>query len=192
MAAGLLINYLLLFGSLNEKQIDLIREKIQSKKLEKGQYFLQAGQLAKEVGFVIEGVFRIFYFDKHGNEITRYFIEENNFIVDMNSYQAGLPGTEYIQAVTDSELVVIRKQALEELSATIIGWDSIVSKITAKALTEKVMKVSLMMPEEARARYELFLDKYPNLVNRIPLQYIASYIGITKSSLSRIRKEISG
>src|SRR5882762_6696214 len=99
MDADLLINYLLLFGSLNEKQIELIKGEIQSKRFEKGDYFLQAGQTAKEVGFVTNGVFRIFYFDKDGNEITRYFIEENNFIVDINSYNVGLPGTEYIQSV---------------------------------------------------------------------------------------------
>ena len=79
---------------------------------------------------------------------------------------------------------------MENLSRTIIIWDNIISKITAKAMADKVKRVSLMMPQDATTRYEFFLDNFPNLANRIPLQYIASYIGVTKSSLSRLRREI--
>ncbi|MEJ7740702.1 MAG: hypothetical protein WKF97_25070 [Chitinophagaceae bacterium] len=79
---------------------------------------------------------------------------------------------------------------MKELSMTIIGWDDIISKITSKALIEKVNKISSMMAEDATERYLSFFEKFPKLANRIPLSYLASYLGITQS-LSRIRKNIS-
>jgi hypothetical protein len=73
---------------------------------------------------------------------------------------------------------------------TIIDWDKIIAKITAKGLSEKVNKISPMMAEDATERYLKFFDNFPTLANRIPLSYLASYLGITQSSLSRIRKNI--
>lgn len=75
---------------------------------------------------------------------------------------------------------------------TIIGWDEIIAKITSKGLAEKVNKISTMMAEDATERYLNFFERFPALANRVPLSYLASYLGITQSSLSRIRKNISG
>ena len=88
-------------------------------------------------------------------------------------------------------MIVFSKEAMQELSMTIIGWDVIISKITAKGFAEKVNKISSMMAEDATERYLNFFTKFPKLANRIPLSYLASYLGITQSSLSRIRKNIS-
>ena len=190
MNSEALINYLLQFETLNKQQIDLINSSISEKTYHTGDYFLKAGQTSKEIGFITNGIFRVCYYDNGGNEITRYFVDELNFIADLNGYHTGLQTTEYIQAVTDCQVLILTKQAMENLSRTIIVWDSITSKITVKALAEKVSRVSLMMPQDAGTRYAYFLEKFPNLANRIPLQYIASYIGVTKSSLSRLRRDI--
>ena len=185
------INYCLQFGSLNPQQIELVDSHVKVRRFEMGDYFSQAGQVAREIGFITEGIFRVCYYDHEGNEITRYFLEETKFLSDVNSYAMGIPSSEYIQAVTEAEVLVLSKESMEELSATIIVWDSIVAKVTAKALAEKVVRVSHMMPQDATARYQSFLDNFPNLANRVPLQYVASYIGVTKSSFSRLRKKMS-
>jgi hypothetical protein len=85
---------------------------------------------------------------------------------------------------------VFSADGLKELSLTIIGWDNIVGKITEKSLVEKVHRISPMLAESAKARYLNFLDRFPALANRIPLSMLASYLGITQSSLSRIRRSI--
>ena len=185
------INYILQFGSLNEQQIKLINNSSKVKTYKTKEYFLKAGQISNEIGFIRNGIFRVCYYDNDGNEITRYFIDETNFIVDMNSYNTGLASTEYIQAVTECEVSILTKKAMDDLSGTIIVWDNIIGKITAKALSEKVARVSIMIPKDATSRYEYFLDNFPNLANRVPLQYLASYIGVTQSSLSRLRREIA-
>ena len=186
-----LINYLLQFGQLNAQQINLIKSKGAVKELEKGAYYAEAGHIPKEVAFLTEGILRICYYNHKGDEITKYFIDENNFVVDINSYNQNIPSSEYAETITTCKLIVFSKQAMKELSMTIIPWDDIISKITAKALMEKVEKISSMMAEDATERYLNFLKRFPALANRIPLSYLASYLGITPSSLSRIRKNIS-
>ncbi len=185
-----LVNYLLQFGNLNKQQIDLIKSKVVFKELKKEAYYHEAGKIPREVIFLSKGVMRVCYYNNKGDEITKYFIDENNFLADINSYNQEIPSTEYVQAITDCSYYVLSKNAMKELSMTIIEWDNIVTKITTKGLADKVNKISLMMAEDATERYLSFLEKFPQLANRIPLSYLASYLGITQSSLSRIRKNI--
>ncbi|MFM2305431.1 MAG: hypothetical protein RLZZ367_100 [Bacteroidota bacterium] len=185
-----LINYILQFGSLNKQQIALIESKAVFKEISKGEYYHEAGKIPREIIFLTEGVMRVCYYNHKGEEVTKYFMEENNFLADINSYNQQIPSTEYVQAVTDCKYYALSRAAMQELSMTIIEWDGIVAKITTKGLAEKVNKISHMMTEDARERYLTFLSKFPNLANRVPLSYLASYLGITQSSLSRIRKSI--
>lgn len=186
-----LINYLLQFGHLNPQQIDLIKESIKPLEMEREAYFSEAGQIANKVAFVEEGILRVCYYNKDGVEITRYFIDENNFCVDLNSFLHRIPSSEYIQAIVPTKLLVFDRDSLRNLSNTIIGWDAIMAKVSNKALIEKVHRISPMMAENAKTRYLAFFERFPTLANRIPLNYLASYIGITKNSLSRIRNELA-
>ena len=185
-----LINYLLQFGQLNQQQIDLVKSKANEVQLKKNDYFSEAGKISKQVAFVKDGILRVCYYNNKGEEITKYFIDEKNFAVDLNSYTAKVPSSEYIQAITDCKLIIFSADALSELSLTIIGWNGIINQITEKALIEKINRISPMLAEDAKSRYLNFLNKFPNLANRIPLSFLASYLGITQSSLSRIRKNI--
>lgn len=185
-----LINYLLQFGNLNPQQIELIKSKAVPKTIKKDAYYHEAGKIPREVIFLIDGIMRVVYYNNKGEEITKYFVEGNSFVADINNYNQNTPSTEYVHAVTDCSYLAFSKRAMEELSMTIIGWDIIIAKITAKGLAEKVNKISPMMSEDATERYLQFLAKFPNLVNKIPLSYLASFLGITQSSLSRIRKKI--
>jgi CRP-like cAMP-binding protein len=185
-----LIDYLLQFGQLNQQQIELIKSKAKEVFLKKENYFSEAGKIAKQVAYIDEGILRLCYFDNKGEEITKYFMHENHFAVDLNSFTAQVPASEYIQAVTDCKLIVFSTDALKELSLTIIGWDNIIGQITTKSVVEKVNRISPMLAEDAKVRYLNFLENFPNLANRIPLSLLASYLGITQSSLSRIRKNI--
>ena len=185
-----LIDYLLQFGNLNKQQIGLIISKTVVKEIKKDEYYHEAGKIPREVIFLTDGIMRVSYYNNKGDDITKYFMEANSFVADINNYNQNIPSTEYVQAVTDCQYIAFSKAAMEELSTTIIGWDTIVAKITAKGLAAKIDKISPMMTEDATERYLQFLAKFPHLVNRIPLSYLASYLGITQSSLSRIRKNI--
>jgi CRP-like cAMP-binding protein len=185
-----LIDYLLQFAHLNQQQIDLIKGKGVSREIKKDEYFQEAGKIPREVAFLTEGIVRICYYNNKGDEITKYFIDETHFIVDITSYSQSIPSSAYIQAITDCKFIVFSKEAMKALSMTILIWDDIINKIMNKALVEKVNKISSMLAEDATERYLSFFTNFPTLANRIPLSYLASYLGITQSSLSRIRKNI--
>ncbi len=184
------VEYLLQFENLNQQQIELILKKSKELKLKNNEYFSEAGKVAKQFGFIIEGIIRVCSFNNKGEEMTKYFIDENNIVVDLNSFDNSIPSSAYLQAISDCKIIVFSKQDWEELLNTIIGLDNIVRKIISKALLRKVVRLSALISEDATTRYLSFMEQYPNIVNRIPLSYIASYLGITQSSLSRIRKNI--
>lgn len=184
------IQYILQFGNLNQPQIDLILSKATEMELRKDEYFSEAGKISRQVGFVTEGVTRVCYYNNKGEEITKYFIEERNLVVDIESFDNEICSSAYVQAVTDCKIICFNKKDWQELLLTIIGWDTIVHRMISKALIQKVERRSPLVTEDATERYLKFLEIYPSVVNRVPLSYVASYLGITQSSLSRIRKNI--
>ena len=184
------IEYILQFGNLNQQQIELISKKATALEIPKDKYFSEAGKIAVQVGFILDGIMRVCYYNNKGEEITKYFIDENNLVVDLESFENSVCSSAYVQAVTDCKLIVFSKPDWEELLHTIVGWDVIVHKIISRALMQKVDRRSPLVSEDATTRYLSFMEKYPKILNRIPLSYLASYLGITQSSLSRIRKNI--
>lgn len=184
-----LIEYLLQFGNLNKQQIDLIETKVSEVELQKDDYFSQPGKIPRQVGFVVEGVIRGCYYNSKGQEITRCFIGENSLVVDYVNFEANTVSSEYLQASTTCRLVVFSKQSWEELSHAIEGWETIKNKMVQKCLFQKSRK-GPVISQDATTRYVEFMKNYPSLTNRVPLAYIASYLGVTQQSLSRIRKNI--
>lgn len=184
-----LIEFILQFGNLNRQQIDLITGKVKEIRLRKDEYFSEAGKIPRQVSFVVEGVIRGCYYNNKGEEITRCFIAENNLAVDYVNFEANSASAEYLQAGTDCRLMVFSKQDWEELSHTIVEWDNIKNKMVQKCLYQKSRK-SPVISQDATTRYLEFLENYPTLTNRVALSYIASYLGVTQQSLSRIRKNI--
>lgn len=184
------IDFVLQFGNLNKQQIDLITSKANELELRKEEYYWEAGKTVKQIGFLTEGVIRVFYYNNKGEEITRYFIDENHLILSGNTIDEIYTPSEYLSAITNCKLVVFSRQDWKEISQTIIGWDNILQKIIAKHHSEKIARRSELVSQDGTERYLDFIQKFPTLVNRVPLSFIASYLGITQSSLSRIRKNI--
>jgi CRP-like cAMP-binding protein len=182
------IGYILQFGNLNQKQIEFISMRGQECEIKKDEYFAEAGKVFSKVGFILEGIFRALYYKSDGEEITNYFFEERHLLWNWIDLDEVIIPTQYLQAVTPVRLIVFSKKDWKEIAATIIDWDKIIQKIIAKNHAEKLARRSPLISQDAAVRYNDFLEKYPTLVNRIPLSYIASYLGITQSSLSRIRK----
>ena len=183
------IEYILQFGHLNKQQTGFICGKAEITGLNKNEYLAEAGKQVKRIAFILEGIVRICYYDNKGDEITRYFFDKNHLLFSPEFMDMPMP--EYWQTVTDCQLVVFSVRDWNEISDTIIGWDDIVRKIATKNHREKLDRRSSMVAQDATTRYMEFLAKFPTLANQIPLSYIASYLGITQSSLSRIRKNIS-
>lgn len=175
-------------GRFDQEQLDLIRSRLVHQTIPKGGYFSEASKVARQVGFNASGVFRVCKYDKEGEEFTRAFIEENRFIVDYDSFVNQTPCGAYIQALTDCELLVIGRADFIELSDAVPDWQPTISRIMLSTMMRKVSEAGSLLSSDGRQRYANFLERYPGIVNRIPLSALASYLGITQSSLSRIRK----
>ena len=184
------VNYILQFGNLNKQQTDFIMSKAKTLKLHKEEYFSEAGKIPRYVGFIIEGVVRFCYYNNKGEDITQYFIDENSFVSDQQRFESQMVASEYIQAVTDCKMLIFSKKDWDEIGNTIVGWHAITGLIIKNCLLKTIERRSPLVSEDATTRYLSFIEHFPGLINRIPLSHIASYIGITQQSLSRIRKNI--
>jgi len=190
MTDALLDNFLLQFHHFSPQQLALIRSQAVARIYQPGDYFSEAGRVAQEIGFVLAGVFRVCYFDRDGTEHTKYFVEENHFVVDLQSYRFQQPCTEYVQAVTQVHVLVFKARAWQELSLTILAWPQVEQQLFTRALLEKMNRRSALVSPNGATRYAQFLTTFPGLANRIPLAHLASYIGVTPQSLSRIRRRL--
>ncbi|RZJ69235.1 Crp/Fnr family transcriptional regulator [Flavobacterium sp.] len=182
------IDHILQFGNLNKQQIALVESKATTLELREGDFYWEAGKTVNRIGFLTKGILRIYYFTQDGKEHTRYFIDENHLILDGPTPGGHYIPSEYLQAITTCEMVVFTQKDWKEISQIIVGWDGIVQKIVAKHHLEKLDRRSELVAQDATTRYRSFLEKFPSVAHRVPLSFIASYLGITQSSLSRIRK----
>ena len=162
------------------------------KKLRKRQYLLQAGDVCRWVAFVSGGCLRQYSLDDEGNEHIQAFAIEGGWITDAASYHAHEPATSNIDALEDSELLLIDRATQEKLAVTVPPWGLFFKRELENAYTGALVRVSELVSLSAEERYKRFLKKYPGLFQRIPLHQIASYLGMTPQSLSRIRRELAG
>jgi CRP-like cAMP-binding protein len=184
------VTCLLRSGRFDQQQLDAIKSRLVRRTIPKGGYFSEAGKIARQVGFITSGVLRVCTYGEDGEEFTRAFIDEHRFVVDYNSFINETACGADIQALTDCELLVIGRADFFELSDAVPDWQPTISRIMLSSMMRKVSEAGALLSSDGRQRYESFLERYPGIVNRIPLSALASYLGITQSSLSRIRKKI--
>lgn len=186
----MLTDYILQFGDLTKQQTDFISSKASLQLLRKDEFFSEAGKIPKKVGFVLDGVFRFSYYNNNGDDITTYFIDAPSFLTDYQKFDDQMIASEYIQAVTDSRIMVFSKTDWDEILGSIEGWEKIVIKMYKHCMTKTIERRNPLVSADATTRYLTFMEQFPSLTNRIPLSQIASYLGITQQSLSRIRRNI--
>ncbi|NML65182.1 Crp/Fnr family transcriptional regulator [Hymenobacter sp. RP-2-7] len=190
MSYPALDDFLLHCAPFTPQQLALIASQATERHYPAGAYFSEAGRVAREIAFVLEGVFRICYFDREGTEITKYFLEAPRFMIDLPSYQYQLPATEYVQAVTPARVLVFADRDWQALGCTIVGWPGLERTLITRSLLEMVERLSALGHADAATKYTAFLRTYPHLANQVPLAYLASYLGITPQSLSRVRRNL--
>lgn len=186
-----LIAYLMQFGELTAQDIAEIASHVKQIDLRKGDYFVESGKICVNLGFILAGICRSCYYSKGGDDFTRYFIYEGRIIGDINSYLAQVPALEYIEAVTDCSLLTWSKAGFDQLEKSVANWTVIFAKLNAQVLENKLKMASNMLVQDGYTRYLNFLNHYPGLCNRVPQAMLASYLGLTPSSLSRIRRKIN-
>ena len=134
---------------------------------------------------------RQYSLDDQGKEHIHTFAIKGGWITDPASYHSHASSTSNIDALEDSELFLIDRPTHEKLSAMVPQWGLLFKRELENAYTDAHIRVFRVVSLSAEERYMRFLTKYPDLFQRIPLHQIASYLGITPQSLSRIRRELA-
>lgn len=183
--------YLQSFNLLTKEEIDSFESQVTCKHLKKGEYFIREGKICKEVAFVRQGVFRSYYHSSSGEEITYCFTFSNAFLTAYSSLLSQAETAENIQALTDVELYSISRTALLKLEASSPNWVKLLKLIAEEQYIKLEKRIFILQKETAEKRYEDLLNNQPELLQLIPLNYLASYLGITQRHLSRIRKSLS-
>jgi CRP-like cAMP-binding protein len=176
--------------TLSQAEKDIVTSLFKEKKYKKGDYFLADGQVCKQVGFVTKGLMR-YYINHDGEEKTYAFSQENQYVCNYESFLPQSPSSKIIQALEDSDVLVISYNDLQKLYANVREGERF-GRIAIEAVFLQILKdINSFYTETPEVRYERFLKNHADLQQRISQYYIASFIGVKPQSLSRIRKRIS-
>lgn len=161
----------------------------QYQEMKKGQFLLEIGKKATHMYYVQKGLIRALYYHD-GKDVTDYFAIDGQFIGAVPSLFTGLPSSKAIQLIEDSQIYGIPSVDFEACCGRHHDLERATRRIVSFALVEEQQRIESLRFYSAKERYDLMEKKYPGISNRSPLQYIASYIGTSPVSLSRIRAGI--
>lgn len=180
----------LLGKGIPESELLKISAAFKCKKISKGDFFAEEGKTSKYLAFITKGLFQ-YYYSKDGKEITTYVTGENSFLISLHSFFKQQPYKENIRALTDAELWQIHYSDLQKLKSESNAFKTFyINALENLAMGMDETRANLMILT-AEERYALLLKDEPKLLQQIPLQYLASILGVTPRHLSRIRNNIS-
>ncbi|MDP1509964.1 Crp/Fnr family transcriptional regulator [Paenibacillus sp. CMAA1739] len=181
---------LLMQDKLPQEVVNHAMNKFTKKKIAKGDLLVHQGVVQKEIYFVISGLLRSFYIDVNGDDITRFFSKEGSVLCYEILFDHK-PSNRCIEALEDSVVMAMSCNDFKKLIENHIYCMKAYTKLLERKLEYKIQRESSFLLKSATERYLDFRKRYPQLEKRINLAYIASYIGITPVSLSRIRRAIA-
>ena len=158
--------------------------------VKKKSFLLQEGETCKFEGFVIKGLFRVYHVDQNGFENILYFAIENWWITDIDSFTNNTPSQLYIEALEDSEVLLISKKNKEFAYINLPQIEKLFRIMTQKTHVALQRRMIDNLSKTADQRYLDFIKKYPQLIQRLTNLQIAGYLGISHEFLSKIRKKI--
>jgi CRP-like cAMP-binding protein len=181
--------YLLDRTSLTDGELEQIIQHCQQKRLRKKQYLLETGEVWKYDVFVSRGLLKLYFVDDKGLEHILQFAPENHWTGDRESTLSGLPSKLNIDAIEESEVVMILNDDFEMLRRTIPAFNDFVNDTLNKNVLAHQRRIHSSITNSAEEKYNNFLIRFPQIINRIPLHMIASYLGVSAETLSRIRSQ---
>lgn len=184
-----LLKSFFLQGGFNNEEVEQIAGSFSSKTLDKGEYFVQEGKTSKYLGFIEKGFFQ-YFINLDGEEKTTYSLGANNLIASLVSFLKQVPARENIRAAVNSSIWIISKDDFQKLKQTIPSFkDYYIDILEWQVCCIEESRIDSIVLS-AGERYQKMMYKEPDLIQQIPVQYLASIIGVTPRHLSRIRNNL--
>ena len=169
-----------------------VRSLFVSRRLDKGDFYQRAGEVTTHGGFVVHGCLRTFSVDADGAESIIYFSAERSWVGDIWSARSHLPTRYYVDAIEPVELLLIKLADFDRLLARFPdiarGYQHGLERVTAA----RERRIALSLHSTAEERYAEFIERHPLMAARIPQRMLASYLGVTPETLSRVRRRRRG
>ena len=159
--------------------------------LRKGDYYLKAGRMSDRLGFVQSGIVREFAV-RNDREVTKWISTKGYFVVDLASFMFHIPARWNIQALTDCEIYIIEADDYQRIGQVVPGWTELEKLFIARCFAVLEERIVTHLSMTAEERYNQLFSLNRELFNQVPLQYLASMLGMTPETLSRQRKKASG
>ncbi len=185
-----LINVIFKTSALSKSEIALCKQYFEPITVKKNSIIEEEGKVPEYLFFVTAGYMRLFYNDADGNEVTTFLCSPNQFIAPFLSFINRIKSTENVSAVTNCKLLRINAENLKKLIETSESFKNFSLTIFEHAIFSTSARANDLATLNAEQRYKKILEQQPQLVQNIPIQFLASYLGMKPESLSRIRRQI--
>ena len=176
---------------ISDQEFELYSQYFKRRTLPKNKYFVMEGEICQEIAFIKKGTLRAYYLNKKSEEVTSCFCSQNKLATSYKSLVSRQPSELSIQAIENTELLVIDYSDLKNLYQQSVTWLNIGRIIAERQYLVMEQYASVLCNETAKEKYLRMLKEQPSIVNKASIHDIASYLGITRRTLSRIRKEIT-
>lgn len=177
---------------LTDEEFDYFTSLLKHKHLRKKQFLLEEGDVCKYECFVNNGCLRQYYLDEKGQEHIIQFAVTDWWIGDQYSFLTGLPSKNFIDTLEDSDVLLISKKDLDELYNQVPKFERFFRIAFQNSYVALQRRILANLSQTAEERYLDFSNRYPDIEQKVPQHQVASYLGITPESLSRIRKQLTG
>lgn len=181
-------HYIKSYFGVKQNDLEHIVSLFEQTELKKGDYFLKTGRSCDKLSFIKSGLLRIYVSTKE-KEVTQWISTKGYFVTDLSSLIFDTPARWTIQALTDVELYTISKEEYNKIGKLIPQWHELEKLFIARCFTILEDRIFSHLSMTAEERYHFFFEHNKELFNQVPLQYIASMLGMTPETFSRIRKK---
>jgi CRP-like cAMP-binding protein len=186
----LVYDYFKQYQSVTKEQCAELATHLKEMKLKRGAYFIETGQIATHFGLITEGVMQNCIVQNDGRERVQYFLIEGEVVSNAASFDLQVPSKLSVRAITDCRLLTMDFLTFQKLSKENEWLKRLVSPISSIVLHDYLKEYADLLRMSQQERYTAFLAKNPKLIHRIPLVMVASYLGMSSQSLSRIRAKV--
>jgi len=164
--------------------------KFKHKRLEENQHWINGGDFCEDIGFILNGLLRVYYIDSSGNEVNQHFYQANEALAPISALISAQPCQYYIQALEPVDLMLANYNDLKSLTRNKIQWLQLEVKLLQTVFIKNAKREAQLLLGNAEQRYKWFIKEFPDLNKKLPQYHIASFLGITPVSLSRLKNKI--